>query len=274
MEMVHFVTFADTNLKPTLKRIEKEAKLSGFFDKIWAFDEKSIFNPFINERKDFFSTHKRGYGYWLWKPYVINYVLNKYMSEGDILVYLDSGCEIHKSGLKRWNEYKKMLDKHSLLVYDHLHSYENQFTKIDVLDYFSVLGNDQILNSRQLWAGGLMMKKNNFVCDLMGRWFEICDNNKYTLLCDQPSKTDELPTFKQHCHDQSIFSVLCKTIDVAATDSSIGDGQIKVLPMIENYPYPHDWTTMSQYPFWAKRNKVFATKNIWQRLIERLARFF
>lgn len=267
--MIHFLSFASTDMEPTLERIGLEADTSNFFDKVWLFNEKKIYKIFIKERKDFFKNYKRGYGYWLWKPFVINHVLDM-IKPGDILVYLDAGCEIHDSGFKRWEEYKKMLLSHSLLVFDHLHSFENQYTKRDVLDFFSVTNEISILESRQLWAGGLMMRKDDFVCKLMHRWLEICDTYKYSLLCDEPSQHPELPQYKQHCHDQSIFSVLCKLTDIAATDKEL-NGSIKVLPMQENYPYPCDWSTMGEFPFWARRNKLFTPPTLFQRIKRRLS---
>lgn len=269
--MIHLLSFATTNMSSSLSRIGKEAVDSGFFDKIWLYNEKKI-KSFVKERKPYFTEYKRGYGYWLWKPYLILYTLLEKMNEGDILVYLDAGCEIHQTGQNRWTDYLEMLKKHSMLVYDHLHSFENQSTKYDVLKFFNVLDNSSVLDSKQLWAGGLMMRKDSFTSSLIKEWFTICDTNRTTLLCDLPSSEDELPTFKQHCHDQSIFSVLCKIKDIGATDSCIDSGRIKVLDMTENYPYPCDWGKMGKYPFWAKRNKEFSSPSMFMRIKAKVRR--
>lgn len=37
--------------------------------------------------------HKRGAGYWVWKPEVLRLNLEK-MEYGDILMFVDSGCEL------------------------------------------------------------------------------------------------------------------------------------------------------------------------------------
>lgn len=266
--MIHFLSFADSNMAPTLSRIGKEAKSSGFFDKIWLFNEKTIDKRFMKERKAFFDEYKRGFGYWLWKPFLISYILKEKMQDGDILVYLDAGCEIHRSGKQRWEEYKEMLTHYSLLTYDHLHSFENQFTKYDVLDYFEVLSDPEIIESRQLWAGGLIMRKDAFVVRFINEWFNECDKNRTTLLCDAPSSHEELPTFKQHCHDQSFYSVICKKMMKDDSD------RVKILPMIENYPYPHDWSSMEPYPFWAKRNKVFKRLSVYIKIKRRIQGLF
>lgn len=259
-------------MSPTLNRIGEEAAKSGFFDKIWLYDDQTLDRTFYRERKDFFRNYTRGFGYWLWKPFLIKSTLENKMEEGDLLVYLDAGCEIHPEGSKRWEEYKQMLQTHSLLVYDHLHSFEHQFTKMDVLRFFHVEKDTGILESRQLWAGGMMIRKDAFAERLISQWFDICDTYRTSLLCDAPSADEELPTFKQHCHDQSLFSVLCKVTDRTAIGYA-SSGSVKVLPMTENYPFPHDWSRMTGFPFWAKRNKAFLPPSLWERVKRRIGRF-
>ena len=49
---------------------------------------------FWKKNGDFIEKNKRGYGYWLWKSYIIKKTMDM-MKDGDILLYLDSGCEIN-----------------------------------------------------------------------------------------------------------------------------------------------------------------------------------
>ena len=44
---------------------------------------------------------KRGGGYWIWKLDIIKQAFSK-IKENDIIVYLDSGCTLNKSGKKRF----------------------------------------------------------------------------------------------------------------------------------------------------------------------------
>ena len=51
---------------------------------------------FWNNHSEFILANKRGYGYWLWKPYLIMKTLEQ-MNDNDILVYADCGCEIESN---------------------------------------------------------------------------------------------------------------------------------------------------------------------------------
>ena len=44
-------------------------------------------------QKIMITKNPRGYGYWLWKSYIIKKTIEK-MSDDDILLYLDCGYEI------------------------------------------------------------------------------------------------------------------------------------------------------------------------------------
>ena len=55
------------------------------------FSDKNI----PSEMNDYAKTYKRGYGYWIWKPYIIKESLEK-LKEGEILLYVDG-----RSGLKK-----------------------------------------------------------------------------------------------------------------------------------------------------------------------------
>jgi hypothetical protein len=129
---VHLVVFASSNFTNTLKRIKKEAEDSGFFDYIHAFTEKD-FPEYINKHSAFIQSNKRGYGYWIWKPYCVKYVLDK-LNEGDVLVYLDAGSTINPKGVKRFNEYIDMCKKseHKNVSFQYTNFIENEWTKNDI----------------------------------------------------------------------------------------------------------------------------------------------
>ena len=51
-------------------------------------------SEYWNKHKNFIlnTKHKKGHGYYIWKPYLIQKTMNK-MNDGDILLYSDAGCE-------------------------------------------------------------------------------------------------------------------------------------------------------------------------------------
>lgn len=266
---VVFLSFADTRMAPTLKRIGREARESGFFDKILCYNEKKLDRKFLCEHKQFFKDYPRGFGLWIWKAYLIKTTLAK-LNEGDILVYLDAGCEIHKSGEKRFREYIELLDTYSLLVYDHATSYEYQLSKYDTLAFFDVQDRDDVVNTRQFHGGLQVMRKDEFTVQLMTEWYSIMNEHVH-LINDVPSGHAEHPKFQQHCNDQSVFSILCKLRGVTWSRDVVPTGKhIYVLPMGECFPVPEDWESMRPYPFWARHNTTFKGMSLWERFVHRI----
>jgi hypothetical protein len=99
-----FITFGGptANFHNAVNRICQEAKNFDLFDEIYGYTEndlKSDYNFWINHG-DFIERNRRGYGYWIWKPYLIKKKLNE-LNNGDFLIYADCGCEINKNGKKK-----------------------------------------------------------------------------------------------------------------------------------------------------------------------------
>ena len=64
---LHLVTFGDEKFRKSVELLTKEAEESNVFSKIHAYSEKDL-NNFILE---FANKNKRGFGYWIWKPFII-----------------------------------------------------------------------------------------------------------------------------------------------------------------------------------------------------------
>ena len=111
--MKKFISFGGPteDFHNTLKRICNEAKDFDYFNEIIGLTEKDLIEDdiFWNKNKEFILNSSKGYGYWIWKPYLINKELEK-MNDGDILVYADAGCKINKNGKKRFLEYIELLN--------------------------------------------------------------------------------------------------------------------------------------------------------------------
>jgi hypothetical protein len=82
MTKIYFLTFGgpDENYHDTVNRLCNQAKKMEVFNEIIGLTEKDLHND-----KEFWSKHynfirqnkKKGYGYWLWKPYIIKKTLKK-----------------------------------------------------------------------------------------------------------------------------------------------------------------------------------------------------
>lgn len=269
--MIHFLSFAATNMAPSLRRIGKEAQQSGFFDKIHLYNEKKLDRNFRHSHSQYFKDYPRGYGYWIWKSYLISKIMLEKMHQGDILVYLDAGCEVHASGRKRWEEYKEILNHHSMLVFVQESQQEIRWTKYDLLAHFLMADNDVVKYSPQFLGGVQIMKKDDFTMQFVSDWYNTSEEYRTTLLCDAPSRHPEFPEFRENRHDQSIFSLLCKKRDPLLLQSHEGE-HIRALSVSETYSRDPEWKDMDVYPFWAKRNKEIAEPNIFQRIVRRIIR--
>ena len=253
--MVVLLTFADRKLSPTLKRITKEAQASGFFDKILAYDDSHIRKDkeYWKRYRKLYEENSRGFGYWIWKPYLIKKTFET-LVYGDILVYLDAGCEIHSNDIsqKRFDEYKEYASKYGIVCFDHLRCFERQYCKGDLLKFMDLQENDDFLNSKQT-MGISILSSDSRTIEMVDKWFDI-SHNHFELVNDAPSIYPNHPDFIEHRHDQSGFSILAKQYGA------------KILSQIEVYPDGGDWSNMTQYPFWAKRNKVYIEEPFIYRL--------
>ena len=68
------------------------------------------------------------------------------------------------------------------------------------------------LNSKQRQAGAIMFFVQNKIRKLVELWYIIGSN--YHLIDDSPSLRKNIMGFREHRHDQSIFSALTKIFNV------------------------------------------------------------
>ena len=102
-------------------RLVKQAEEFGLFNKIIGYTEQDLIDKypeFWNKHSNFILNNKRGYGYWIWKSYIILDIL-KTLNENDILVYLDCGCEINitDESKNRFLEYINIVKEHNNLLF-------------------------------------------------------------------------------------------------------------------------------------------------------------
>jgi hypothetical protein len=78
-----FITFGGPRYKfnKPLERIYNQAKHFSLFDEIVCYDENDLKKDavFWNKHHNFIENNPRGYGYWIWKPYLIQKKLNIYL---------------------------------------------------------------------------------------------------------------------------------------------------------------------------------------------------
>jgi hypothetical protein len=206
------ITFAGggKNYTDALDRLTNEIKQTNTFDEVIGYTDADLKNDseFWSKNGDFVSKNKRGYGYWIWKPFLILKTLNA-MKDGDLLVYLDAGCEVvnNDQTSELLNNFFEQCDKYNIL-YTTTGETEKKWMKMDLYKRLEFT-NDTAMNTTQHQATAIIVKKTELTVKFINEWYDIaCDHH---FIDDSPSISENDKTFSEHRHDQSIFSLLIKT---------------------------------------------------------------
>ena len=191
-------------------RLLNQAKQSNLFDKLQLFTVKDLHNDktFWSKHSKFIENNKKGYGYWLWKPYIILKTMNT-MKDGDVLLYADSGCEINYKNSKEMNLLKNYFNivKKDKIIYSDTRKKEYIWSKMDLIKKLNMDNNKYTL-SNQREATTILFFNCNKTRAFVNEWYKICCN--YHLIDDTPSISKNLEGFIENRHDQSVFSLLTK----------------------------------------------------------------
>lgn len=216
------------------------------FDKVIAYtdlDLKKSFPEFWEQHKDFILNNRRGFGYWIWKPFIILDTI-KQMRSDDILVYLDCGCELNDKGLSRFNDYIELVKTNNRMLF-HLEDkhLEWRWNKMDLVDHLG-LKDKNVMLQPQAESGMQFYKCCDENIKLLEEYYKICCN--YNLIDDTPSKLVNHPYFIEHRHDQSVLSLLFKKYGYFTLFDETWPDTMK--------------EEKSTYPIWALRTYSFESK--------------
>jgi hypothetical protein len=252
---MNFITFGGPTEKyhKRVNEICKQAMGNGKvtpFTKVIGFTEKELKSdtPFWSKHGRFIESNPRGYGYWLWKPYLIKKTLDS-MNVNEILIYVDAGCTINfnPSSLKRLEEYTEMVRRSSfgILSFQMSHLAEFKYSKYHTIH--NVLNDiegevermNDIISKGQCMATVVILCKKAHSVNLVNQWWKYAQ--MYSLI-DDTHKGGDYPEFIDHRHDQSIYSLLVKKHGTVLVED-------------ETFFHPRWEANGDKYPFWATRIK-------------------
>uniref|UniRef100_A0A6C0EM99 Fucosyltransferase C-terminal domain-containing protein n=1 Tax=viral metagenome TaxID=1070528 RepID=A0A6C0EM99_9ZZZZ len=210
---IRFMTFADGKKYKTT-RVLKEAEESGFFKDCKEFGPKDFSDSFKMKHKNFIARNERGYGYWVWKPYIILQEMAT-MEYGDFLIWSDSGNTINAQGFERMKELYSLLEKNDIIAFRIKYD-EMNWCKMDTaLAVLQIAGknNDDLNNSlkndpKQRTTAIILWKKTPEVMAFLQVWAHLATD--YHLIDDSPSTSANHAGFRENRHDQSLFSLLLR----------------------------------------------------------------
>jgi hypothetical protein len=212
------INFADNAYRNSQIRNSASGMLCGF-NSCHQYDPNDIDRQFYTENKNILD-QSRGCGYWLWKPYFIWNQLNM-ITDNDVIFYSDAGADFVKNIDSLTNLCRD--DKNGLISFKLAGNHkERQWTKRDV---FNALDADveSITDTDQLMASFIIIRRTKFTEQFISDYLRYACNEQ--LITDLPSKSDNYPEFKDHRHDQSIYSILCKQRDVTQVNDPTQWGQ-------------------------------------------------
>ena len=266
------LAFATDDLQKSINRLKKQASESNFYEKIKIFNSNGL-PPDLRHKIDTLLSmqKKRGYGYWIWKPYLIKKIFNE-IEYGDIVNYLDIGCHILKENTSKFNEYLNFIKKNDkwILPFQYHSNFnhnnkeiifptrlEKEYTKGDLLHYFGVYDNKSFVETPQFWAGCFFLKKTEKSINFLEEWIDVFEK-RFDLIDDGLSKVKNYSNFLENRHDQSVYSLLCKKYKLESFSAFECDWAY----MDNERTWSHNKTS----PILAKRDLKY---NIYMRFINR-----
>lgn len=250
------VAFADSRLRPSAMRLARQAAAMRLYDRVVIMNERDLDPAFRARYRRQLRRGTRGFGYWVWKPQVLRQV-SATCADGDVLHYVDIGCHLHPPGRARLAEYLtlaadaecgmlafalRLPDGH---VASRWHGHpptdlvERCWTKGDLFDHLGVRHQPEIVDTPQIIATHFLMRCGPTTRSFLDTWAAVWAHD-VTLMDDTPSRSDNLPGFIEHRHDQSAFSILCKL------------GGVPTLSAVEcEHPDPDgraDWNALAAFP--------------------------
>lgn len=204
-----FITFGNRRFRRAKRRLAREAEALGVFDRVTAHGPKDLGEAFWRAHERFVKRHARGYGFYLWKPYLVWHTLRA-LADDDILVYADAGCKIYPQHAPRLHEYFEIVTRAptGILCFA-LRALEQAYTKADLAARLGVLHDPRVMASPQVAGGIHVTRKCTHSVAVMRRWYAIAGED-YHWIDNSPSRRPNHPTFQEHRHDQSILSLLVK----------------------------------------------------------------
>ena len=146
---------------------------------LYSNSETKVFKPkdLPDEINNYAKLYSRGYGYWIWKPYIIKEALRK-ISKNDILLYLDGRSGLRKTGKPiRWLDNFILENRFDIACWQMIHK-EMSWTNGDIISSFNLDLNSELVKTGQFAATFHAWRKNIRSRDFLNEWLNFLLNNR------------------------------------------------------------------------------------------------
>ena len=208
-----FLTFGDgsTEFRAAAIRLAEQAKSIGVFSSVVCLNHESLLQvseEYVLAQSSIINLDTYPTFFRAAKAWVVQAGLLGKFGEFDLVCYADAGCEIASNRITRLVLIKSM--QKALLhggLAEQLPLSERSWTKKRTMEYFHPSEADAL--SGQVQSGLSFWRVDNKNIELATRWCLLSDS-KLNLWQNSKNRSDEEEYFKEHRHDQSIFSLLWK----------------------------------------------------------------
>lgn len=175
----------------------------GKVDKVIEYNPSMLSPEFVSKNQRVLS-QKRGGGYWIWKPYILQQALNE-INNNDYLFYCDSGAVVIDSVSKLVDALEE--SRQDVMTFEL--GPEKLWSKRDA---FIVMECDtpKFTETSQRLATYILIKKNENTEKLIEEFLHFATD--FNIITDDPN-TMGLPNYEgfiENRHDQTIWSLLTK----------------------------------------------------------------
>ncbi len=169
---------------------------------------------------------KRGYGYWLWKPFIILDALQS-IDAGDYVLYHDVGRPKRGDPTRGYTldrEIRPLIDWAEANggiypgVYMPHHGKQKHWTKRDCFVLMNC-DEEKYWEATQIQATYNLWKNTPEVREFVSEWLEFCRDPAILTDQDNTSGLSDFSGFHEHRHDQSVLTNLCIKRNIKAYGS-------------------------------------------------------
>lgn len=208
--MIRLVTYSDQNMTISRERCIKSA-LSHGVDSVHEWDNFMMQETeFYQLNQDIFQEGARGAGcFWLFKSFII-YKAMLDMNDGDIILYMDAGCEL----INDIQHLINVMDEDIFLFGNNWNHVD--FCKGDVLaaiNNFHTESEFYDIEGKQVQASAMLFRISKESKEFVKWWLMYCQMPN--LINDNPSDMPNVETFRDHRHDQAIITSLAWEYEIS-----------------------------------------------------------
>ena len=178
---------------------------------LYSKSETKVFKPkdIPDDINNYAKSYSKGYGYYIWKPFIIKEALCK-INENDILLYVDGRSGLRKTGKPiKWLDNFIFENKFDIASWQTLHK-EMSWTNGDIISAFNLELNSELVETRQFAATFHAWRKNIRSLNFVNEWLNFLLENR-DICRDEVSKNSNHKKFIENRYDQSVFSLMIKT---------------------------------------------------------------